>query len=386
MEPEDNQKRRRKMQIKLMKDYKEFKAGSVLECDELTGKELVDGGDAVVDTRSKAEIESEVKSEFDKKVNIKVTNKEEKNMTTEFIVGKMFQQLAGKAVTGMSEGTAADGGNLVITGLAELAPVMLAGSVAYSKCRDIPIGQGVNAMKVPVSKGSQYLKATAPVVEQRGEGAASTPTKLQFDARTLTLTKSVIYIPVTSELLEDSKTLDKWIRAEMAGKLAGALDGEVLVGSTHGYTGVNGDTNYCQALTVSSTPTATELHALKTAIAGDLTPEWYGSKSMIDLIFGTFMSEKNVALQIVNPKEMTILGAKANVMPQLGATDLIIGDFSQYTVIKSPLSDRIQISVDRNFDTDEIIFKLVHRGSGAATRYLQATSDSKAIGAFAEKS
>lgn len=375
------------MTIKLLKVCRDTPIGSVVEVDDIVGAKMLAGGEAIWYDAEVERVDAiRTAAEQVKAVRKSVNIVKKENPMSELVLGKMFQHIASKSITGMSEtGSAADGGALVITGLAELAPLVFAQSVAYNKCRKIPVPKGCNAMKVPVSKGSQYLIGTAPVGTVTAEGVAYTPTKLQLDPRTLTMTKIVIPIPVTSELLEDTASMDAWVRAEMVSKLAQILDAQVLVGSGAGYTAVNGDTNYCSALTVSATPTAAELTALVNSISGFLKPEWYGSKTMIDLVMSTFLTSANIAKGLVDPVAKTIFGVKYNIMPALGAGDLVIGDFSQYTVIESVLGDRLSVSSEVRFSEDEVVFKLVHRGAGAATTYLQTGGDALKTGAFAEK-
>jgi HK97 family phage major capsid protein len=331
-------------------------------------------------------IREEVKKELEKEIENKQINIRVKNMSNEYIVGKMFQHIAGKSITGNSEtGSAADGGALVTTGIAEIAPVVMMNSVVYAKTRKIPVQKGCNAMKVPVSINS-FVKGTAPVISNPAEGVAATASKVQFDARTLTLTKSAINLAVTAELLEDAASMDAFVRSEIVGKLAQVLDYECLLGSAAGFVGANDDSGYTTGVSISATPTLAEIQKVRSSVYQTLNPEWFMSVTLWNLMVGTFGTAANLQNQLIDIAGYKLLGAKVNVIPSLGAADLVFGDFSQYTVIESPLSDRLQVSADVRFLEDEVVYKLIHRGAGAISTKAIATGDSLAVGAFSCKS
>ena len=191
------------MKIRLLEDVDDTPMGSIVEVDEVTAQELIDAGKAEVFT------EEEAKSERDiaiKSVMINTKKKEDKEMKFEnmkdrvvsehgdYFVGKAFQSLiTGKAVAGMSEGTAADGGNLIGTAQGELASVALAGSVVYSKVSKITLGQQYNSMNVPLDASDPYRAAIAPEARNPAEGETKTASKLAFGNLALTLAKTIIF-------------------------------------------------------------------------------------------------------------------------------------------------------------------------------------------------
>ena len=170
--------------------------------------------------------------------------------------------------------------------------------------------------------------------------------------------------------------MDSWVRAEMVGKMANVLDYEVLLGSAAGYTGIKGDTGYTLTQSISATPTLNELVLLTLKVHPTMNPEFYTSATMWALIVNTLATEKNVALQNIDVANRTLLGKKVNIVPCLGATDLILADLSGFAVIESPLGDRLQVSNEVRFLEGEIVFKLTHRGAGAGVFASKATGDS----------
>lgn len=373
------------MKIKLLADYNDTPKGSIVECDDAQGAELIQKELAVRDDSTKEQVEQEAKQLVDKDITI---TKRDKTMTmeikNEFAVGQFFGDLARKSITGNSEtGSAADGGAVVYTGMAEIAPLLLQGSVVYSKCRKIPISPKANAMKIPFSNNDWYVAGSAPVVSSTiAEGIAGTDTKMVFGARTLTLGKAVVPVAITEELLEDNASIDAFVRAEMVGKLANILDANILKTTGNGLTAVIGDTGFTATSTVSSTTTLIEMQTLVNKVHPSLKPEWYMSITAWAKIVGTFATAANIQLSIIDVSNKVFLGKPVNVMPVLAATDIVLADFGQYTVVEATLGQRLAVSVDARFLYGEICYRLTARQAGAATLPTRATADSLTVGGF----
>ena len=376
------------MQLKLLKDYKEAKAGSICDVDEKQSIELIESGIAQIDETKVESIKELVEEIVNKEINIKKGIKVMENKDMEFGLGKYFQNIAKKAITGNSEtSSAADGGALVYTGLADVQNIIMAESQVYGKCDKINLSKNANAMKVPVDISDYVVKATAPVAYNPAEGSAGTASKLQFDARTLTMVKSSIYVPVTSELLEDSGAMDSFIRQALVGKMSNVLDMEVLLGSAAGYTGIVGDTGYTLTQSISATPTLAELTTatLKVHPVLQAGAEWFMSATFWALVVNTLATEKNVAMQNINVAERTLLGKKVNIVPCLSATQVVFANLKGYKVIEAPLGDRLTVSDQVRFAEDEIVFKLTHRGAGAGVIKARATGDSLSVSYACQK-
>lgn len=379
------------MKVKLVKTIKDAQIGSIVECDEKTAKELIEKNEAIEYTE-KVELEEKelaIKKSLKEKETKEHINKGIKmseNKSDKYIVGKAISQLAGKAVTGMSEGTAGDGGNLLGTAVAELMGIAMAGSKVYSKCRKIVMPDRMNAMKVPVDTSDPWIKATAPTPTNPAEGAQKTATKLAFGARTLTLTKTVFYVPLTDELLQDVAMVDGFVRQYIRAKLATVLDYEILAGGGGGYTAIAGDSSYVASGTVSATPTQAELYTFVNAIDDRFKDgaEWFISPALWATFVSTFNTSNNIGTQIIDVNGMKLYGKPVNVMPCLNS-EVILGDFGQYTVVEPAVNDVISVSESIRFDYDETVLRLVHRGAGAATFAKRTVADSTYIAAFCEK-
>lgn len=378
------------MKIIILKDIEGAKANDIVECDEVQAKQLIEQKEAQsyeeVNAKDIEEIESKVKQEVDKQLQVEKKNMENKEV--DFVLGKMFKQIAKKSVTGMSEGTAGDGGNLVATGIAQLAPLVFVGSQIFAKTSVIPVQPNCNAMKLPVDSSADFVKGTAPIFTNPGEGTAYTATKLSMDARTLTLTKSGAAIAITDELLEDDATVDAYVRSVLTGKLASMLDLEVLKGSAAGFVGIVGDTNYCVSSSVSATPTLAELQAIVNhvhpVIAGQ-GAEWFMSITDWALYVNTFATAANINNQLIDVANKKLFNYPVQVVPSLASGDVIFGNPKYYTRIEAPMGASISVSKDVRFLEGEVVFKIQYRGAGALSYYKKATGDSSYVSSFAEK-
>lgn len=376
------------MRIKLNKSYKDTPEHSVVECDEVTGKALIADGTAVeyTDTLSELEHKNAVKAlakAETKTINVNVKGKAmDKN-----IIGKALRAIReGKAVTGMSEGTANDGGALVGTFVSEIMGVAMDGSKVYSKCRKIVLPARMNAAKIPVDNSDPWIKATAPVPTNPAEGGDKTATKLAFLPRTLTLAKTVLYVPVTDELLEDDATLDGFVRGYLRSKLAGTLDGEILTGNAGGYAKISGDTGYCGTASITeATPTAAELYAMVAQIDPRLIggAEWFIAPAQWAYIVGALATSANIQNQLIDVSGMKLFGKAVTVMPQLTGKAILV-NLSAYTVVEPSVTDVIEFSRDVRFYNDESVFRLVHRGAGALTWASRTAADATTLSAAVE--
>jgi len=372
------------MRIRLLQDYNDTPVDSIVEVDEDVGMQLVEEGIAEVYTEETEMEEKKLAIKSIKEVNIIIKKEEEKNM--ENVIGKMFQHIAGKTITGNAEDSAANGANLVTTGLAALQPLVMQGSIVYSKALKIPVSPSANSMKVPFSIGDMWTKATYMQVSNPAEGVAATATKGQLDAKTLTLVKSAATVAVTDELMEDAAGIDAWIRAELVGKIANVLDYEILKGAGAGMEKINGATNYCVTQSISATPTVAEYIALinKVHPALQAGSEFYMSLTDWNLAVGTFLTSSNLEKQLISFVDKKLFGYPVNVMGCLAAGDVIFGNMSKYAVIETP--QMITVSTDVRFLEGEIVYKIATRTAGGIVYKAHATGDSLTVASFSEKS
>lgn len=378
------------MRIRLLREVNGAKAHSIVECDDATGVPLVESGDA---ERFGADEEANERATAIKAMAAKgaqVNIKRGEKMSKEYMVGKAIQSfVSGKAVTGMSEGTAADGGAVLYTAVAEIVGAGLMGSKVYARARKIPMPKGANAIKVPVDSSNPFLRASAPVVTSPAEGAQKTATKLAFDPVTLTLGKTVLYIPLTDELLQDAPALEAYVVQYGKGKIALDLDAAILTGGTGGHTAIVGASGYAVTsnLTLSSEAVAkAEIQGYVAKIQPGLSPEWYVSIGTWASIVGVLATASNIEKMLIDvrPGQERLWGLPVNVMPCLNA-QCILADVGQYTVAEAALADVVTMTDGIRFDYDESVLRIVHRSAGAPTFHTKATADSLTVGAFVSK-
>ena len=388
------------MKIKMLKTDKvgevEVLVDSICTVDELTAKSLLENKLAIEYTEQVefAEKEEALQKVLDLKQLENIKKMESINMSIEnkkdeqYVIGKAFQSIAKKAITGNAEtSSAADGGNLVTTGIAALSELVLLNSQVYGKCTKVPVQQNCNAMKLPFDTSSKFVKASAPIIYNPAEGIQSTATKLVSGSRTLTLTKSQELVYVTEELLQDAASTDAWIRSIMVGKMASILDYEILVGSGGGFAKVNGDTGYCATVSISATPTVAEVAKVVNMVHPQFYDgaEWFMSITDWNLYIGTFGTAANIYNQLIDIPGRKLMGKPVNVVPSLNSGDVIFGNFRAYKVLEEPIMTGLQISNEVGFLNGEVVYKLTHRGAGALMVPTQATGDSLTVSAFVEK-
>lgn len=369
------------MKIRLNKEVNGAPQGSIVEVDELTAKTLIRVQEAIeyTDDVELAEKKQAVKEE----VNVpNIVVKRTKIM--ENIIGKAFRSIYDqKAVTGMSEGTAADGGNLIGTAVAEVMGIALSNSKVWSKCKKITLPDKTNSIKVPIDASDPWIVTSVPVPNFPAEGGQKTATKLAFGAQTLTLGKTVFYIPVTDELLSDVGMLDQFVRQYAFQKLAGTLDTACLSGAAS-YSGVVGNATYTTSVNISTAPTMDQIYSAVAAIDPRLSPEWYmGPADWVQCKYA-FVKADNLSMQLIDPNGMKLAGLPVNILPQLSR--IVIGDFSQYCVAVPSINDIMAVSEHIRFDYDETVYRLVHRSAGAPCWTVRTAADGTAIGAFANSS
>jgi HK97 family phage major capsid protein len=377
------------MIIKLIKETKNTPSGSIIEADELTSKDLLANGIAIQYTTEIEQLDCKsllailkqndlIDQEKVKTINIETKGKK----MTENHIGKAFQMIyEGKSVTGMSEGTAGDGGNLIGTAIADVQGLALEGSKIWAKTKKITLPVNTNSVKVPVDKNEPWIYTVAgkPFGCQPGEGAQKTSTKLEFGVQTLTLGKTVFYIPVTEELLQDAGMLDGWIRQSAYSKLATTLDNSILSGAPS-YSAVLGNATYTTSLAISGTPTSAQIYEAQAYIYPSLKPEWYMGPVDWQVAKSAFATAANLNGQLIDPIGMKLAGLPVNVMPMLSR--FVLADFSQYTVAVPRINDILSISEHVRFEYDEVCYRLVHRSAGAPTFGLRTAGDGTTMGAF----
>ncbi len=385
------------MRVKFLKDTKiedtDIVVDSIVDFpDDVVAKSYIEKGDAIEFTEEvekeeeKTAVEKELNDLKAKNVNVAVKIGKEDKMS-DYIIGKAMVDLRKKAVTGMSEGTAADGGALLGTAVSEMLSVALEGGVIYPKCRKIRLAQGFNSCKIVTDTSDPLIRANAPVITAPAEGGDKTATKLAFGNYTASLVKQVLYVPVTDELLDDAVNLDGYIREYLRGKAAADLDVQILNG-TAASSGLIGITTAGAAAYVVAeawtTPTLAQVTAFMRGVHPSLNPEWYMSPTQWANVIAAFVgTASNANGMIVNPAAMTLMGKKVNVMAgMLVGTAVVYGDFSTYAIVEPNVQQGMKISDQIRFYNDETVYRLVNRFAGGPTFVERTIADGTTVAGF----
>jgi HK97 family phage major capsid protein len=384
------------MKIKFLKNAKiedtDIPEGSVVEMEDISAKSFIKSKDAIeyTDEVEGKEKSMAVKEIVEKSINVIVKDNKEVKMN-DYVIGKMLQEVREKAVTGMSIGTAADGGALISTAIAQLMEVAMEGSKIYGKCRKIKLPQGYNSCKIVTDASEPIIRASAPVITSPAEGADKTATKLAFGNYTATLVKSVLYIPLTDELLQDAQGLDGYVRDYMRGKAAADVDVQILNGAaaSTGFIGITTAGTGASAYRVAqawTTPTIDEVGNFMRNVHPIFADraEWFMNPTQwFTTVSKLVTNVANTSGMIVNPAAMTLMGKKVNVMAGItSGAGVLYGDFSQYTVVEPSIQQGLKISEHIRFYNDETVYRLVNRFAGGPTFLARTLADGSSSAAF----
>jgi len=294
------------------------------------------------------------------------------------------QEILTKAVTGINEGTASEGAELVAYDIVkDFLYTAQQGSVLYAKAKKI--GSPKYGIKIPYLYEADRLNETTTGIRGYfvGEGEQKTISKAQFDQRSFQLSKLVIRIPASWEILEDVVALEGFLRQFAMERLAWYIDYAILYGSTkiEGIFSAN-----CGGVVQATSADPLTVAVLqnfekKLAPAVQKNAEWYLSKEnwndIIDLILDA-SSNKWISWDAGVPY---IMGHKVNVMEQLtGVYGIILGDFSQYCVTETQVKNRMSIGFRWDYNEQEILMEV--RFSGASFGSVYTLDDGSEVGQF----
>jgi HK97 family phage major capsid protein len=122
------------------------------------------------------------------------------------------------------EGQLADGGYLLPVDRRELVKLLAPVEMVHGLC-DI-IYTTSNATSVPVDEDPVWSSDLAAA--DVNEGAAPTEDKVAFGLRDLSLAKSMVYVRVTQEMLEDNTGIGAYVTGKLAEKLAWRLHAKAV--------------------------------------------------------------------------------------------------------------------------------------------------------------
>lgn len=303
-----------------------------------------------------------------------------------------------KAASGQNEGTAGDGGNLVVYGMDELQGILEFGSVIAPKCRQREVGRGEWGLGIPYRNESAVSTSSAPRSYEPGEGVEKTYTKVNIGKHECRLGLDSILLAITEELMEDADGFVDVIEAGSQGKLNWKADYNILKGAysagVQGCIGVfdaGAASFYVEPVAHNATYTATILRGIESGIDPVLRPgaEWYMSNSVRTTLLGQ-LGHGTATQPVWTDNYTKLLGYPVNVLSQMSAFgvagDILLANFAKgYTFGKKG-----GITLTRSdhvlFTTDEIAIRLVYRYCGAPTYREYAPIDSLTVAAFSSTS
>jgi HK97 family phage major capsid protein len=407
------------MRIKLVKEYEGQPIDSVIEIADEQGNALIKEGhilftDAVEKDEQEVEVKNlkeEIKMTIEQKEVVKevapqIIVKQEaplikfSNAIKQMKSGKL-QGITLKAASGQNEGTAADGGYLVIQGLDELQGALELGSVIYPKCRKMNnFGPNEYGKFIPYRDESTLNTTSAPRVYEPGEGNAKTATKMAFNKHDLKLATDAVVVYLTDEILSDVDYLQEYIISNAGGKLMWTRDYNILKGTysagVQGCIGVfdGGAANfYTEPVAHAATYTGLIINKIISGLTPELRngAEWFMSNSVHATLVGQLGSGTTTSTQpLFSNNNMTLAGYPVNIISQLSAFgsagDILFGNFAKgYTVCQKGEIE-ITISKDLAFLTDETVLRFTLRYLGAPTFRKFAAVDSVTTCAFSSTS
>jgi HK97 family phage major capsid protein len=122
------------------------------------------------------------------------------------------------------ESVLADGGYLLPVDRRELQKLIAPVELVHSLCDTIYSTS--NATSVPVDEDPVWSANLGAA--DVNEGAAPTEDKVAFGLRDLSLTKSMVYVRVTNEMLDDSTGIGTYLTSKLSEKLAWALHAKAI--------------------------------------------------------------------------------------------------------------------------------------------------------------
>lgn len=308
---------------------------------------------------------------------------------------KVQKLLATKAIAGMSEGTAADGGDLVTTAVSKIMGQVYAESDFLAQCNKLTLPDQANSMRVTYEASDWWNGASAPLSGMASEGDALTPTKLAFGATDVYPRNPNILAVVTAELLEDVTGLSSEVTRVMTMKLAKVIEGKCFLGNggsgTDGFVGILATSGSAQVsrqtISTLGTPTLAEIQGFIAQVvpAWRKNSRWYMSNAYWQTLRGStnFVSAANIGQQVIDLDKNLLLGYPVSIVEALPAsTPIVFGDASQYTLVQGRNGQIMLFSKELYFSTNQLAWRLTQRVGGAIAAAKYTLADSSTVAAF----
>ena len=406
--------------LKLLKDFlhngTSYKAGSILEVDDVTAKELIDNktGEEFKDsgTPEQKDVSELVKKSIDDamtaygkahpSVNIFVRNEEKQEAkfasigeqlmaikeTTSTHGARMDPRLKSimtKAPAGLSESVSADGGFLVQQDFeAELFRLAHATGKLASKCQRIPISSVANSLRWNAldetnrATGSRYGGLQCYWIQEADVKTASKP---KFSRREMSLEELIGVFYATDNLLQDTTALGAMVSSMFGEEFGFMLDDAIYNGTGAGQPLGILASGALVSVAKESNQTADTIVAanIEKMYSRMWAPslsraEWYINQEIYPQLFDLKMVIGTGGVPLFMPASGlsqapfgSLMGRPVNPIEQAAALgdvgDIVFADLSQYVLIeKGGIQSASSIHV--KFLTDETAFRFVMRVNG----------------------
>ena len=407
------------MKIKLLSNHKqgevELVIGSILEVDEVTGKELLASNvaEAYDEAKEVKEIEIEVKNMTteikkdetpleQKDINITVKENVWSNIAKSLgdLKSGKITEITLKS-TGSNETTAGDGGNLVYQLPDSLQEKMIPYASVYADCRKVSdFPDGVYGRPIPYKNVSTLNTTSVPRTYEPGEGAAVTVTKLAYGIHDLKLGSDKVYCAITAELLSDVSYIENDVVTDMVQKLYYMREYNIMAGAySAGVQGCIGVTHAGGAnfLSIPVAHNATYTGLIVNQIISGCDPrlragaKWYMSNSTWATLVGQLGTGTTVSTQpIFSNNNMALAGYPIVIVPSMATfgsvNDILFANMAEAYTVAQKGDIVVKMSNDYLFNTDEKAYLATIRYQGAPTYRTVTYIDGIAVGALSTTS
>lgn len=291
-----------------------------------------------------------------------------------------------RAITGQGESIPADGGFLLEKEhQASILQRVYGQSSLITRAQRFPIGANKNGIKIPRvdetsrADGSRWGGVRGYWTD---EGAALTASQSKFGQVSMDLEKLTCLIYATSELVDDSVALERYINTVAPQELAFKVDEAIVNGDGSGKpagiipanctVSVTKETSQVantivtenvikayarsfpdgrrKSVWIANSDCLPQLMTMSLAVGTGGSPVWLPTNSMAGRPFDTLMG-----LPIIYSEQAPTVGDKG---------DLILADMNQYLFIEKDSGIQTAMSIHVRFVNDEAVFRFVWRVNG----------------------
>lgn len=292
------------------------------------------------------------------------------------------QRLLTRAVSGMSEGTDADGGYLVDQGTAKgITKTLWSSGLVLPNIKKITIGGNLNGMKFNTFKETSRVEGSRSGglqtywLAEAGEKLTSHPT---FDQISLSLNKLIALCHFTDELLQDANSIDQIVTAAVNEEFEFKLVDSIINGTGSGQpTGIlaSAGTVDVNRGTADTVKYADILNMWSRMIASSRSKAiWFINQEVEAQLYQMSLTVGQGGSAVYLPPGGAndspygrLFGRPVVTIEQCSALgtlgDVILADLSQYVAIDRGKTQK-DISMHLRFDFDESILRFVYRFDG----------------------